>query len=143
MREVHKHMIYFKVPIKQCWEKTGKALIKTRWLDINKGDKMQPEYRSRLVAKDFKEGQAARLVRSHAAVGSTQVGHLVMDDGRSGMGKQKGMENENGFIDIERAYFHAEALREIHVELLNEDKEEGMCGKLLNSMYGTRDAAHN
>ena len=35
------------------WDKTGKAPIKARWLDINKGDKVHPNYRSRYVAKDF------------------------------------------------------------------------------------------
>ena len=47
------------------------------------------------------------------------------------------------FIDISRAYFQADAIREVYVELPDEDWEEGMCGKLLKSMYGTRDAAQN
>ena len=47
------------------------------------------------------------------------------------------------FIDISRAYFQAEAIREVYVELPGEDNEEGMCGKLLKSMYGTRDALQN
>ena len=47
------------------------------------------------------------------------------------------------FIDVRRAYFHAEALRDVYIELPEEDSEEGMCGKLLKSLYGTRDAAQN
>ena len=47
------------------------------------------------------------------------------------------------FIDIRRAYFHAAAIRDVYVELPAEDYEEGMCGKLEKSMYGTRDAAQN
>ena len=35
--EVAKHQVYYKVPIKECWDNTGKAPIKTRWIDINKG----------------------------------------------------------------------------------------------------------
>jgi hypothetical protein len=46
-------------------------------------------------------------------------------------------------IDVRRAYFHAAARREVYVELPEEDHEEGMCGKLCKSMYGTRDAAQN
>ena len=46
-------------------------------------------------------------------------------------------------IDISRAYFQADAIREVHVELPSEDWEEGMCGKLKKSMYGNRDAAQN
>ena len=43
--------VYEKVPIAEVYEKTGKAPIFTRWIDINKGDKKKPLYRSRLVAK--------------------------------------------------------------------------------------------
>ena len=53
VREIHKHEVYYKVPISMSWEKTGKAPIKARWLDINKGDKVHPNYRSRYVAKEF------------------------------------------------------------------------------------------
>ena len=31
--------VYDKVPTKDCWDKTGKAPIQTRWIDISKGDK--------------------------------------------------------------------------------------------------------
>ena len=53
MKEVWKHGIYEKVPIQQCWDRTGKGPIGTRWVDINKGDRWNPEYRSRLVAMEF------------------------------------------------------------------------------------------
>jgi hypothetical protein len=47
------------------------------------------------------------------------------------------------FIDIRRAYFHAPARRTVYVKLPPEDHEDGMCGKLNKSVYGTRDAAQN
>ncbi len=47
------------------------------------------------------------------------------------------------FIDVRRAYFHAKARRDVYIELPDEEKEEGKCGKLMKSMYGTRDAAQN
>ena len=37
MEEV-KHRVYHKVPIKECWERTGKNPIGTRWVDVDKGD---------------------------------------------------------------------------------------------------------
>ena len=46
-------------------------------------------------------------------------------------------------IDVRRVYFQAMAKRDVYVNLPDEDWEEGMCGKLIKSMYGTRDAAHN
>ena len=47
------------------------------------------------------------------------------------------------FIDVRRAYFHAKSRRTVYVELPKELAEEGKCGKLEKSMYGTRDAAQN
>jgi hypothetical protein len=55
MEEFRKHKVYKKVPIKQCWDETGKGPIGVRWIDINKGDADNPEYRSRLVAKEIKK----------------------------------------------------------------------------------------
>ena len=59
--EVHKHKVYVKVPITECWDRTGKAPIKVRWIDINEGDKVYPDYRSRIVAKDFKNDKRKDL----------------------------------------------------------------------------------
>merc|ERR1712026_611221 len=54
MSEVRKHRVYTKVPISECWDKIGKAPIAVRWVDINKGDRVHPDYRSRLVVKEIK-----------------------------------------------------------------------------------------
>ena len=45
--------------------------------------------------------------------------------------------------DVRRAYFYAASEREVYVGLPDEDYEEGMCGKLVKSMYGAGDAARN
>ena len=47
------------------------------------------------------------------------------------------------FIDVRRAYFHARSKRRVFIKLPDEDAEEGYCGELEKSMYGTRDAAHH
>ena len=50
------------------------------------------------------------------------------------------------YADVSRAYFYAPAKRPVYVRLPEEDFEPGdenKCGKLLMSMYGTRDAALN
>ena len=54
MRQFEEHKVYTKVPISQCIKETGKKPIQVRWLDINKGDEENLEYRSRLVAKEIK-----------------------------------------------------------------------------------------
>ena len=61
-----------------------------------------------------------------------------------GLGYQRGKERMGmclDFIGVKRAYFYVESKMMVHVELPPEDHEDGMCGRLLKSMYGTRDAA--
>ena len=43
--------VYKKVPLAECWAKTGRAPIGVRCVDVNKGDSKNKNYRSRLVAK--------------------------------------------------------------------------------------------
>ena len=43
MSNYDKMHVFDKVPIAQCWERTGKAPLKERWIDIDKGTR----YRSR------------------------------------------------------------------------------------------------
>ena len=45
--------LHHKVSKEECWRKTGKKPIQVRWIDINKGDKIHPNYRSRFVAKEI------------------------------------------------------------------------------------------
>ena len=50
------------------------------------------------------------------------------------------------YADVSRAYFYAKAVRPVYMKLPAKDLEPGdehRCGKLLMSMYGTRDAALN
>lgn len=53
------------------------------------------------------------------------------------------MELQNIFIDTKQAYSYAPAKRNAYMKVTMEDFEEGMCGKLRKSMYGTRDASLN
>ena len=63
MQVFREHTVYIKVPERECKEKTGKRPIGVRWVDINKGDKENPEYRSRLVAKEIKRDKREVLLR--------------------------------------------------------------------------------
>ena len=61
MKEICKHHVYEKVDIQECWDNTGKEPIGTRWVDVNKGDDVNPEYRSRLVAQEIKTDKRGDL----------------------------------------------------------------------------------
>ena len=50
---VKKMGFYTKVPISECLKQTGQTPISIRWIDINKGDVSNPNYRSRLVAREI------------------------------------------------------------------------------------------
>ena len=129
--------VYEKVMLEECWEQTGKGPIDVRWVDINKGDEAQPNYRSRLVAKEFKDDLRPEL---YAATPPSECLRMMI----SKMACQRGVRMM--YADVSRAYFYAKAVRPVYVRLPAEDKEvgdEGKCGKLNMSMYGTRDAALN
>mgnify|MGYP003329183013 CR=1 FL=1 len=54
MEEVRKQKVYMKVPTTECYNEKGNSPIGTRWVDVNKGDDVHEEYRSRLVAQELK-----------------------------------------------------------------------------------------
>ena len=61
MRYFKRMQVYRKVSIRKCWQMTGKAPIGVRWVEVNKQDNINPKYRSRLVAKDFKTSNDPEL----------------------------------------------------------------------------------
>ena len=78
-----KYGMYEKRPTKECWEKTGKAPIGVKWVDTNKGDAANPEYRCRLVAKEIKHDEREDwFVCGHAAARGQE--DLVLVVGRHG-----------------------------------------------------------
>ena len=141
MHYINGRGVWRKVP-KELADRNGWKIIKTRWIDINKGDSTTPNYRSRLVAKEFNDGaqeglfaatpplEALRLLLSDAAtVGKTQKDRVAM------------------LNDVARAFFEAPMTRQVCVELPPEARVEGeddsTVGFLKLSLYGTRDAAAN
>jgi len=144
MCEFRKHTVYEKVPLAQCWSRTGKKPIGVRWVDINKGDIRNPKYRSRLVAMEFKCDKREDLFAATPPVEAKKLLlALAMTEGYGYDAKGRSPELKLDFIDVRRAFFHAPCRREVYVDLPAEDQEPGMCGKLVMAMYGTRDAPQN
>ena len=112
--------------------------ITVRWIDINKGDAQTPNYRSRLVAREIYTYKRDDLFAATPPLEALKTILAMTATANKG---EVLMVN-----DISRAYFHAKAERDVYVQLPSEDQmegEEGLCGKLQYSMYGTRDAAKN
>ena len=121
--------------------KSGKGkLIKGRWLDVNKGDSSNPNYRSRLVAKEFNTGVCPEL---YAATPPSECLRIMISKAANGCKKGVSMM----YADVSRAYFYAKAVRPVYVKLpyeyAVEGHDEGKCGTLQLSMHGARDAALN
>ncbi len=100
-----------------------------RWVDVNKGDDIHPEVRSRLVAKEIGKGNNMGLFAATPPIEAKTV--LFSAAFTEGIGFEMGTwETELDFIDVRRAYFHAEARRAVFVKLPEESFEEGTCGSL-------------
>ena len=133
---VHKSNLYTKVPREKA-KKLKAKVITVRWIDINKGDSIAENYRSRLVAREIKTDGRPDLFAATPPLEALKVVLSMLTSGNKG---EKLMVN-----DVSRAYFCAPARRQVFVELPSEDKSDGedMVGELSYSMYGTRDAAQN
>ena len=120
----------------------GKTFISVRWCDTDKGGKDGVTIRSRLVGREFKwrdpfmEGtfaatpplESLRLFFSWCMTIRRRNGRRI--------------EIKIAILDVHRAHFHPHAVRETYIELPAEDFHEGCVGRLLRTLYGTRDAAH-
>ena len=132
--------VWTKIPRSEA-QRLGYKVIKTRWIDINKGDDKNPVYRSRFVAKEFNNGEAQGLFAGTPPLEALR--YLMHDAATRGPEQKVVMIN-----DIARAFFEAKTQRKVCVELPAEDLDANDAGKdlvgLLNmSLYGTRDAAKN
>ena len=62
LTEVYRRSVWSEAPVGDCIRDTGKPPIPVRWVVINKGDKLHPNVRCRLVAKHLaaKYGESRR-----------------------------------------------------------------------------------
>ena len=103
------------------------------------------KYRSRLVAKEFKDHHAGGLFAPTPPLEALRM--LVSDVATVEDGKPS-EEKVLMICDVARAFFEAPVKRDMCIVLPKEDyneydKEKDLIGKLVQSLYGTRDAAAN
>ena len=118
----------------------GGKLIDTRWIDTNKMDEFNLEYRSRLVGREYNNGKYDTL---YASTLPLEALRLVVSWAATVKGSKKETCHELMTNNIRRAYFYAQASRNLFVEFPDEDprKAAGLVGRLKLCLYGTRDAA--
>ena len=143
----NKMKVWKKIPRRMAKER-GWRIIKSRWLDINKGDDANPKYRRRFVGKEFNDKAVDGLF---AATPPLETLRLLMSwaasCGVAPLGGTARIKEKCILIaDVSRAFFEAPARRDVCVELPEEAMERGettqeVVGKLLASLYGTTDAS--
>ena len=121
--------VYTKVPRAEAMRRAGKPPIKVKWVDVNKGDDKEPNYRSRLVAKDIRKKwedsifaptpplEALRTILSATATRNfwSDETWYAAPDSEARL--------QISMIDISRAYFNARTSEEnpVYVELPPQD----------------------
>ena len=130
----------------------NRPVLKGRWVDVNKGDDAHPNYRSRYVGKEIKKGARGSLAAQYfAAMPPLSTFKLLLALATTLTFETNDNNCEStrdmmiSFIDVKRAHFVSKAVRELYVELPPEMRQEGrdLVGRLIKSLYGTRDAAAN
>ena len=162
--EIYRRGVWSETSTLECWQKTGSAPIRVRWVVVNKGDKENPIIRARLVARHIAAKFGGKgLAESFAAMppfemikysvtrmlkscelgvsGETPpLGAESMGPPVSGVRKKK---RKMLFVDVSKAHLYAptnEGSR-AYVELPPECSKVGVCGRLNFWLYGMRPAS--
>lgn len=122
------------VPVVECWSETGKAFIDTPLIDVNKSGIVNPLLRSRLVAKEINTHKRDDIFVATPLLEAKQILFSATVAENHGWAGNQQMKLE--FLDVRRAFFHADARRLVYVKLLDEDYVEGMCGNCSNQCMG-------
>ena len=128
--------VYFKRR-REKWMK----VISTKWLDVNKGDAKNPNYRARLVGREMAWDRRDDLFAATPPLESLKAVLSLCASRQNRRHPHRIMK-----IDVKRAYFYAKATRPIFISIPKEDFETGdeqNVAQLNLSLYGTRDAAKN
>ena len=136
---------------KQVWEivpreearRNGWKVIKSRWIDINKGDDVASLYRSTLVGKEFADKKVDGLF---AGTPPLEALRFLVHEAATVEGEKEEQEKVIMVNDVAKAFFEAKAIRKLCVELPSERAEScggNDVGLLRQSLSGTRDAAMN
>ena len=147
LREMIRRKVWNEVDMDHAVRTSGHKPIQVRWIDHNKGSKDRPCYRSRLVAKEMKQLYGGKE-RDDVFAGMPPLEALkallvwaTMEFPQGQRGKLGQYVKKVCFLDVSKAYLYAPVDKEIFIELPEEFKRPGMCGRLNYALYGTRDAA--
>ena len=115
---------------KQVWKKAlreqaqaeGWKVIKTRRIEINKGDDTSPVYRSRFVAKEYNDHEMAGLF---VATPALEALRMLLSEAATFDASSACIAGGKVFMmsDVARAFFECKGMRTVCVELPEEDRK--------------------
>ena len=115
--------------VKECWEKTGKAPVTVRWVDVMKPGETLGEWlvRSRLVARDFK-GEDKDRDDLFAETPPLEAKRMLFS--RAATRREDGRWRKLMFIDVRKAHLNPRCEQDVYIDLPKEASGgEGQCGK--------------
>ena len=89
---IHEKKVWAKISRQEA-EAQGWRVLKARWIDINKGDKERPKYRSRSVAKEFNDGEVDGLFASTPPLEALR--YMISDAATRPMGQGSGAQGDH------------------------------------------------
>ena len=107
----------WRVVSRQEAEKREVKIVQTRWIDIDKGDKTHPNYRSRLVAKELQDGDQEGLFASTPPLEALKLLISMTATVNRGVTTKERVIMTN---DVARAFFEAPMRRTVCGELPRE-----------------------
>ena len=111
-------------------------VMKTRWVDTNKGDERSPEIRCRLVAREVKKANF------FASTPPLEAVKFLISEAMTKRVSRNNRPLKLSFIDVKKAHLCSDVLRELYVGPPPEANEPpDIVWRLQRAMYGTRDAA--
>ena len=129
----------------ECWDRTGRPPISTKWVDLNKGTKEKPDVRCRLVARDFKPKGEKDREDLFAAMPPLEAKRLLFARAaarRPELHRGKWSKPKLMFIDIKKAHLNGKVPEEEFVFVEDPTDPSGSrCWRLMRWLYGMRPAA--
>ena len=140
--------VWKQVAKSRSFQDTGRPPISVRWVDVNKGDEIDPNYRSRLLARQMRHMSSSgqnffapapplEALKTIISLAATRIGSHVPNWSKDAVDR-----TQISLIDVKRAYFNAEiddSEGTTYVELPVEDPDHlSKCAQFLRHMYGTR-----
>ena len=144
MQFVKDRDLYEYRPVSECLSKTGAPPVSTKWVDTNKGDDNNPAIRSRLVAMECRKPWKQRWFAATPPIETLRFFVAIAAVGDPRAKRRSDRLRRMLHIDVSRAHWYPEAVRDVYVRLPAEDprgNDPTICGKLKHTMYGILDAA--